>query len=92
MDRERSTVILEKISGTGVARIVFNRPNKRNAVDGQLVDDIMSALDEIRADREITVVVTKGNGPSYCSGLDLHYLRSLNEAPPQTGTSSVRPQ
>jgi enoyl-CoA hydratase/carnithine racemase len=82
MDRERSTVILEKISGTGVARIVFNRPNKRNAVDGQLVDDIMSALDEIRADREITVVVTKGNGPSYCSGLDLHYLRSLNEAPP----------
>ncbi len=82
MDRELSRVILDKISGTGVARIIFNRPNKRNAVDGQLVDDIVSALEEIRADREIRVVVTKGNGPSYCSGLDLHYLRSLNEGPP----------
>ena len=83
MDRELSTVILEKISGTGVAKIIFNRPHKRNALDAQLVKDIMGALEEIRADRQINVVVTKGNGPSYCSGLDLYYLRSLNEGPPE---------
>jgi len=82
MDKQLSTVILEKISGTGVARIIFNRPEKRNAVNGQLVDDVMSALEEIRADREINVVITKGNGPSYCSGLDLYYLRAQNEEPP----------
>ncbi|MBI2531095.1 MAG: enoyl-CoA hydratase/isomerase family protein, partial [Deltaproteobacteria bacterium] len=35
MDKELSTVILEKIGGTGVARIIFNRPNKRNAMDAQ---------------------------------------------------------
>ena len=34
MERQLSTVILEKISGTGVARIIFNRPEKRNAVNG----------------------------------------------------------
>jgi len=83
MDRELSTVILEKISGTGVAKIIFNRPHKRNALDAQLVKDIMGALEEIRADRQINVVFTKGNGPSYCSGLDLYYLRSLNEGPPE---------
>ena len=76
------TVILEKIDSTGVARIIFNRPNKRNALDAQLVADIMSALEEIRADRQINVVITKGNGPVYCSGLDLYYLRSFSEGPP----------
>jgi len=82
MDKELATVILEKIGGTGVARIIFNRPNKRNAMDAQLVDDIMSALEEVRGDRQFNVVITKGNGPSYCSGLDLYYLRSFSEGPP----------
>ena len=82
MKKELSTVVVEKIGGTGVARIIFNRPNKRNAIDAQLVEDIMSALEEVRADRQINVVITKGNGPSYCSGLDLYYLRSFSEGPP----------
>jgi enoyl-CoA hydratase/carnithine racemase len=83
MAKEFSTVILDTISGTGVARIIFNRPDKRNAVNAQLVEDIMSALEEIRADRQINVVITNGNGPTYCAGLDLYYLRSLNEGPPE---------
>ena len=77
-----STVFLEKVAGTGVARLIFNRPHKRNALDAQLVKDIMSALEEIRADREINVVITKGSGPVYCSGLDLYYLRAQSEGPP----------
>ena len=83
MSTELTSVILEKIEGTGVARIIFNRPAKRNALNEQLVGDIMSALEDIRADRQINVVVTKGAGPSYCSGLDLYYLRSLSEGPPE---------
>jgi len=82
MSKELSTVILEKVTGTGVAKIIFNRPEKRNAVNQQLVEDMMSALEEIRADGQINVVVTKGNGPVYSAGLDLYYLRSLNEGPP----------
>ncbi len=76
------TVILEKIPAAGVAKIIFNRPEKRNAINNQLVDDIMSALEEIRADRQINAVITKGNGPSYCSGLDLYYLRAQSEGTP----------
>ncbi len=83
MAREWSTVVLERIGDTGVARINLNRPNKRNALDGQLVEDILGALEEVRADPQIRVVITRGNGPSYCSGLDLHYLRSLSEGPPR---------
>jgi enoyl-CoA hydratase/carnithine racemase len=82
MAQELATVILEKIAGTGVAQLIFNRPERRNALNAQLVQDIMSALEQIRADREINVVVTKGNGPVYCSGLDLYYLRAQSEGPP----------
>lgn len=82
MAREWSTVVLERIGDTGVGRINLNRPNKRNALDGQLVEDILGALEEIRADPQIRVVITRGKGPSYCSGLDLHYLRSLHQEPP----------
>jgi enoyl-CoA hydratase/carnithine racemase len=82
MTKEFPTVILEKSVGKGVAQLIFNRPHKRNALDAQLVQDIMSALEEIRADREINVIITKGNGPVYCSGLDLYYLRAQSEGPP----------
>jgi enoyl-CoA hydratase/carnithine racemase len=76
------TVILEKVAETGVAKIILNRPAKRNAMNAQLVEDVMSALEEIRADPQINAVITKGNGPAYCSGLDLYYLRSQSEGPP----------
>jgi enoyl-CoA hydratase/carnithine racemase len=64
-------VILEKGAATGVATIVLNRPEKRNAMNAQLVDDVMSALEEIRADHGINAVITKGRGQAYRSGLDL---------------------
>jgi enoyl-CoA hydratase/carnithine racemase len=82
MVQELATVILEKVAGTGVAKLIFNRPERRNALNAQLVQDIMGALEQIRADREINVVVTQGNGPVYCSGLDLYYLRAQSEGPP----------
>ncbi|HWP60582.1 MAG TPA: enoyl-CoA hydratase/isomerase family protein [Candidatus Acidoferrales bacterium] len=77
-----STVILEKFADKKIATITLNRPEKRNAINQQMVDDMLAALEDIRADTAISVVVTKGNGPSYCSGLDLYYLRALTKAPP----------
>ena len=80
--KEWSRVTLEKLADIKVARIVLNRPEKRNALDGQMIEEILSAMEEVRADSEMRVVITKGNGPSFCSGLDLHYLRSVHEQPP----------
>lgn len=75
-------VILEKVAGTGVAKIILNRPERRNAMNAQLVADFMEALEDIRADRQINAVITKGSGPVYSSGLDLYYLRAQSEGPP----------
>jgi enoyl-CoA hydratase/carnithine racemase len=75
-------VILEKDAATGVATIILNRPEKRNAMNAQLVEDVMSALEDIRADQKVNAVITKGRGQAYCSGLDLYYLRAQSDGPP----------
>jgi len=49
-------VILEKVAGTGVAKIILNRPERRNAMNAQLVDDFMKALEEVRADLQINAI------------------------------------
>lgn len=76
-------LILERLDDAGVARIVLNRPEKRNCLNGPLVAAFFEALDIIRADRELKVVVTKGAGKVYSSGLDLNFLREVNSGKPR---------
>ncbi len=73
-------LILERAEDAGVARITFNRPEKRNALNGELVAAFFESLDIIRADRELKAVITRGAGKAYSSGLDLHFLRELAAA------------
>jgi enoyl-CoA hydratase/carnithine racemase len=80
--REWPELYLERLEDAGVARIVLNRPEKRNSWNAPLVAAFFAALEQIRADRELKVVISKGNGPVYSSGLDLHFLRSISSGPP----------
>jgi enoyl-CoA hydratase len=54
-----------------IGYIVMNRPEKRNALNYQLLDDLDGAFEAAREDDSVNVVVLKGNGPSFCSGYDL---------------------
>lgn len=81
MLEEWAEAYLERMSDAGVARIVFNRPGKRNAQTGTMVQSIFKALEIVRADRELKVVITKGEGSSYSAGLDLHFLHSIDHEP-----------
>lgn len=77
--REWPELILERLEDAGVARVVLNRPERRNALNDKLIDAFFGALEIIREDEELKVVVTKGNGPVFSSGLDLYYLRSVSQ-------------
>jgi enoyl-CoA hydratase len=54
-----------------VARIEMNRPERRNALDGRMLEDLDAAFEAAAADREVHVVVLAGAGTSFCSGYDL---------------------
>jgi enoyl-CoA hydratase/carnithine racemase len=77
--REWPELILEQLEDGGVARICLNRPERRNALNDKLIEAFFGALEIIRDDQELKVVVTKGNGPVFSSGLDLYYLRSVSQ-------------
>jgi enoyl-CoA hydratase/carnithine racemase len=81
--REWPELVLDRLEDAGVARIILNRPEKRNALNAALVTAFFEALELIRADSELKVVITKGAGPVYSSGLDLNFLRSVSTGAPR---------
>jgi len=54
-----------------IARITFNRPEKRNALSGQMRDEMTHAMKRAEADDAVSCVLLCGAGPSFCSGYDL---------------------
>jgi trans-feruloyl-CoA hydratase/vanillin synthase len=79
--KEWPELILERLAGAGVARIILNRPDKRNCWNRPLCIAFVQALELIRADKELKVVITKGAGSVYSSGLDLNFLREVSNGP-----------
>lgn len=61
----------------GVARVTLNRPKVHNAFNGELIDALLGAFDELEADDSTRVVVLAGAGRSFCAGADLKWMRSM---------------
>jgi len=59
-----------------VATLTLNRPEKRNAISFELIDDLVRALDEVAKSDAIVLIVT-GAGKAFCSGMDLDNLKAL---------------
>jgi len=60
----------------GVAAITLNRPEKRNAISFELIDDLLRALEEVAKSDAIVLILT-GAGKAFCSGMDLDNLKAL---------------
>lgn len=60
----------------GVAHLTLNRPDKRNALSFQLLDELKQALDEVEQSQAQVVVLT-GAGKAFCAGMDLEELKKL---------------
>lgn len=61
---------------SGIATITLNRPEKRNAISFELIDDLLRALDEVAKSEAIVLIMT-GAGKAFCSGMDLDNLKAL---------------
>ncbi len=69
-----------------VRHVVLNRPEKRNALNDELIHGLREALTEAAADAEVKAVVLRGEGPMFSSGMDVGALGALAAAP-----GSLRP-
>ena len=56
--------------------LTFNRPEKRNAISPEMIEELMAALDEIESGPSRVAILT-GAGKAFCSGMDLEALRAM---------------
>lgn len=72
-----TTILIERHDGW--AELVLNRPERKNAIEGTLAHDLRAALAGLNADADIRVIVLRGAGGAFCSGLD---VKAFNTDPP----------
>jgi methylglutaconyl-CoA hydratase len=60
----------------GIATITLNRPDKRNAISYELIDDLIAALKQA-GNSSAQIVILTGAGKAFCSGMDLDNLKQL---------------
>ena len=74
----------------GIATVTLNRPDQRNAMNTALLQGLRSAIDSLDERRDVRVVVVKGAGPAFCSGMDLKEMdRRGGEADPEGNVVEV---
>ena len=64
----------------GVARLTLNRPDKHNALNGKLIDELKQAADDLAVDDSVRVVVLSGEGKSFCAGGDFNWFKGNAES------------
>lgn len=69
-------------TANGVRTLTLNRPEKRNALNPELIEELTSALYEA-AECSCGVVILTGAGPAFCSGLDLDHLATMSARTPE---------
>jgi enoyl-CoA hydratase/carnithine racemase len=71
-----------RIEDRGAVRhLVLDRPEKRNALNRELIESLGGAIEEAAADSSVRVVVLRGEGPMFSAGMDVGDLRELSESP-----------
>ncbi len=70
-----SHLLVEKKDG--VARVTLNRPEVRNAFDDAVIADLKKTFTELDRDEAVRVMVLAGNGPAFCAGADLNWMKRM---------------
>lgn len=76
---ESKNIILSKDKGKGIAKIVINRPEVRNALNYLTIDEMLEAVRDAEADKGVRVLIVSGSGDrAFISGTDIRELQSRN--------------
>src|SRR5215467_5078806 len=72
-----------------VATITLNRPEKRNAISFELIDELLHALNDVEAS-EAGILILTGAGKAFSAGMDLDNLKSLIGRSPEQNLQDSR--
>jgi methylglutaconyl-CoA hydratase len=72
-------VVMYEVS-ENIARITLNRPEKRNALNDEVIAQLKESLRQAGSDDEVRTIVVAGAGADFCSGADLAALQKISQA------------
>lgn len=71
-----SDQLLIHTDNRGVCTLTLNRPERHNAFNAQLIDELIAALSNLNDDPDVRVVIITGQGDSFSSGADLEWMKA----------------
>ena len=84
------STLIETITKDRVLTLRLNRPDKRNALNADLVTALKVALEEAEADEDLRTLVLTGAGSAFSAGADLSSLRAMRDAGPMENQHDSR--
>ncbi len=78
MTRDFETILYQ--AADGIARITLNRPERLNAINAILTDDLRKAVSAANEDSTVRVIVLSGSGRAFCAGYDLDWGTKAEDA------------
>jgi methylglutaconyl-CoA hydratase len=64
-----------------IGTITLNRPDKRNAMNERMIQEILHTLVQMRDDNDVRVVILRGEGEHFCAGADIHWMQQIAAKP-----------
>ncbi|MCZ6759584.1 MAG: enoyl-CoA hydratase/isomerase family protein, partial [Gemmatimonadetes bacterium] len=80
---------LETKTSHGIFAITLNRPEKRNAIDMLMVDELSESLEHADLSADVRAVAIRGNGKDFCAGADLRELLESVDLPSEDNTNNA---
>ena len=78
--KELSTINFN-VSDKGVGKITLSRPEKHNAMNRQMIDELKVVASQITASHNIRLVILRAEGQTFCAGGDLNWMKEQEKKP-----------
>ncbi len=87
---DNESAVLLNHRADGIAEVVLNRPDKRNAFDDVIIQQLISTLTEVNADNRVKVVILRSEGKHFSAGADLGWMRRMADNSHQENLDDAR--
>ena len=72
-------VVLTSIDSRGIAEVILNRPERNNAYNGTMIDELIESFTSLHNNDDVRVVLIRGNGKHFQGGADLEWLKEIGK-------------
>jgi len=88
-DKMTTNKLIVDVNPRGVANLTLSRPDKGNALDQDMLAQLLAALRRMNDDKLVRVIVLRGEGRHFCTGADVTEIKAINDGPHDAGRVSI---